>query len=53
MLLFHYLDEMYYSSIIIYEFIHGTKPKCSDNRGVQIIEVWIIEVGLYLVYNYP
>ena len=47
MLLLHYLNEMYYSSSIIYEFSHGTEPKCSDNRSVRIIEVRIIEVGLY------
>ena len=34
--------------IIKYEFNHGTEAKCSDNRGVRIIEVQIIEVGLYV-----
>ena len=29
--------------------MHGPR-QCSDNRGVRIIEVWIIEVGLYSVY---
>ena len=28
--------------------MHGTKTKRSDNRGVWIIKVRIIEVGLYL-----
>ena len=26
---------------------------CSVNKGVQIIEVWIIEVGLYRVLEIP
>ena len=27
--------------------MHGTEAKCSDNRGVRIIEVRIIKVALY------
>ena len=48
MVLFHYRPEMYYSSLIIYEFIHTTEPKCLDNRGVRIIEV-----GLYIYTHLP
>ena len=48
MLLFHYVIEMYYSSLIKYEFIHGTMPKCLDNQRVRMMEVWIIEVELYM-----
>ena len=36
----HYLSK--------YAFMHGTEAKCLDNRGVRIIEVRIIGVGLYL-----
>ena len=36
----------------IYEFMHGTWTTCSDNRGVRIIEVRIIEVGVYTVYSF-
>ena len=32
----------------MYEFMHETETKCSDNRGVRIIEVRIIEVALYI-----
>ena len=30
----------------MYALRHETKEKCSDNGGVQIIELWIVEVAL-------
>ena len=31
--------------------MHDTRMMCSDNRSVQKIDVWIIEVGLYAHYR--
>ena len=39
-----------FNIIKIYEFMHGAGMTWLDNRSVWIIEVRIIEVGLYTLY---